>query len=131
VPLVIGGGVVDLTKLVFGGTDTGASLSGGVTGNVAEENNSIIEELAELTETMLACCTHKAHHKPSLHLPVGDDQLAQSPQALHPALRITVGRFLVDWSVRCTCLFRATFLAELGRVPDEFLEGLIVVLGEN
>ena len=55
VPLVIGGGVVDLSKLVFGRTDTGGSPGGGVTGNIAEENNSIVEELAELTETMLTC----------------------------------------------------------------------------
>lgn len=107
VPDVVLSGLINVGKLVLRRVDSVGRLLRGVTGNVAEEDAGIAQELAELA--------------------VGDEKCSEGAEALKSLVAVLLSSLLVNGGIGLLRIARADLLS----LPDEVLNEVALVLGEK
>ena len=107
VPGVVLGSLVNLTELFLVGAELASSATSSITSHVPKQDGSILQELTELA--------------------IGDEQCAEGAETLKSILSIALSGVFVKRGLDAV----NALWVKLGSLPDEVLDQVALVLGEN
>ncbi len=125
VPSVVLGWAVNLLELLLRWVDLVGGLLRGITGDVAEQDSEVVD--CKNLSVLVVTCNDESKLTKLAELAIGDDECAESAEALEGLVAVLLCGILFNWHTRLLDTVAADGLS----LPDEVLEEVAVVLGEK